>query len=105
VADLLTIEVRRLETKLGDLIKKAEAANSEATKAATAPVTQTEKKAYDFQLKTYCKFFIKDVRHSHKIRPYSKHFISLVLYVRLERLGRDKHFRLLVPFVSPLLNM
>ena len=53
VADILTIEIRRLETKLSDLVKKSEAEASKATAAAT-PVAPTTTKAYDFQLKNYC---------------------------------------------------
>ena len=57
VQDFLSIESRRLETKLIELNEKLEEEKkaTEAGKPSVAQQSQSEKKAYDFQLKTYCK--------------------------------------------------
>ena len=59
VQDFLLIETRRLETKLIELVDKLDEENkaTEAGKVRAAQQSQSEKKAYDFQLKTYCKAF------------------------------------------------
>jgi len=56
VQDILSIEARRLETKLVELLKRQE----ETLKTAPAPATTATPsaaatKAYDFAVKTYCK--------------------------------------------------
>ncbi len=57
VQDILSIETRRLETKLVDLLKKQEEASKAVPTTQPAQITAPSpaNKAYDFVVKNYCK--------------------------------------------------
>ena len=75
IKDFLTIEIRRQETKLADLIEKEDVSKKDE-KIPKTIVAQT--KTYDYVIRNYCKGnWFKRPSLSRVLRSYVRHFMNL----------------------------